>query len=71
MRTGNDKFRIHEGSYLFQILQKIADATKYSDSKSEEILSWKLELQMSEHSVKSEKIGNDLLVHPVFPIPIA
>lgn len=40
MKTGSNKFRIHEGSYLLQILQKVADATKHSDSKSEEISAW-------------------------------
>lgn len=80
MKTGSNKSRIHEGSYLLQILQKVADATRYSDSESEQnmdakgnktLRGWKLELQMTENSIKSEEIGNDLLVHPVFPIPVA
>lgn len=79
MKTGSDKFRIHEGSYQLQILQKVADGTKYSNCKSEEIsASWmqreikfywvgNWNCKMSENSIKS---GNDLLLHPVFPTPV-
>lgn len=35
MKTGSDKLRIHEGSYLLQILQKVGNA-EHSDSKSED-----------------------------------
>lgn len=30
MRTASDKFRTQEGSYLLQMMQKVADATKHS-----------------------------------------
>lgn len=37
MKSGSNKFRIHEGRYVLQILQKAIDTTIYRDSESDEM----------------------------------
>lgn len=46
--------------------------TNIMDAKENIILlSWKLELQMPENSIKTEGVGDDCLVPEVLPIPVA
>lgn len=41
------------------------------DARGNIPLSWKLELQMPENSMKTEEVGNGCLFPEVLPIPVA
>lgn len=78
LRSGSNKFRIHEGRHILQILQKATlqyteipkvmeyQYQGYKGNKTPP--SWKLELQVPANSMKTEKAGHDCLAPEVFTL---